>query len=104
MVNFIDKFTGRRPENDESGRGLATRSEHQKLAPRPSRLVASRRGVRSEGRIPNASKIYGAAAAAFFVIACYFVFIKGVLLTGLLILGLSAALLGYALFFMRFQN
>ncbi len=104
MVNFLEKLTGRRPEDDDRERSLSPRHEGQHLAVKPSRLAQSRSRTAQNSRIPNASIVYGAAAAAFFVIAMYFLFVKGILMTGLLILALAGALFGYALLYTRFQN
>jgi tetrahydromethanopterin S-methyltransferase subunit B len=50
--------------------------------------------------IPNASMVYGIAAAILFAIALYY-FFTGLWFTGLLVLILAVALFGYALFFIR---
>lgn len=50
--------------------------------------------------IPNASLIYGIAAAALFTISLYY-FFTGVWFTGLLVLILAVALFGYAMIFLR---
>lgn len=58
-------------------------------------------GVPKQEKIPNASLIYGVAAAALVTIALYN-FFTGVWFTGLLVLVLAVALFGFALVFMRY--
>jgi hypothetical protein len=58
---------------------------------------------RSGGKLPNASIIYGAAAAALLVLCLYFLF-TGMWLTGILLLLPTGCLLGFALHFMNYPG
>lgn len=71
-------------------------------AVRPLQLPAVSRGGanRSSEQLPAASVIYGVAASALLVISLYFLF-TGRWATGLLMLLPAAALLGFALHFLR---
>ena len=53
------------------------------------------------GQLPNASLIYGAASAALFAIALYFLF-TGLWFTGILVMFPASVFLGYALHFLRY--
>jgi Zn-dependent membrane protease YugP len=104
MVNFLEKLSGQRPDANEKRRSVAVRSQESKIAlnNRSNESLSHNRG--KNGRIPNASKVYAVAATILFVFASYFLFFKGILLTGILTLTLAVVLFGYAVFFMRFQN
>lgn len=104
MVNFLDKLAGRRPDADEKRGGLVVRSSESKLALHNNNRMPAQKSRPQNGRIPNASKVYAVAAAVLFVFAIYFLFFKGIVLTGILTLALAGVLFGYAVFFMRFQN
>jgi len=54
--------------------------------------------------LPNASIIYGAAAAVLIVFALYLLFIKHVLFAAFLILLPAAGLLGFALHFLKYPR
>jgi len=56
-----------------------------------------------EGKLPNASLIYGMAAAALMAICLYFLF-TGMWLTGILLMLPAGCLLGFALHFLRYQE
>lgn len=55
------------------------------------------------GKLPNASIIYGGAAAALIVLSLYFLF-TGMWLTGLLLLLPAGCLLGFALHFLSYPD
>jgi hypothetical protein len=57
----------------------------------------------SDGTLPNASLIYGSAAAALMAICLYFLF-TGMWLTGVLLMLPAGCLLGFALHYLRFQG
>lgn len=104
MVNFLEKLSGRRPNADATRGSLATRSQESKFALNNRKNAPLQSNRMQNGRIPNASKVYAVAATILFVFAIYFLFFKGIVLTGILILVLAGVLFGYAVFFMRFQN
>jgi hypothetical protein len=54
-----------------------------------------------QGKLPNASLIYGVAASALFVVALYFMF-TGLWFTGLLVLLPGLCFLGFALHFLKY--
>lgn len=58
-------------------------------------------GDRPRENLPNASLIYGIAAAALLVFSLFF-FFTGSWVTGGLLLFLAGCFLGYALFFLRY--
>jgi hypothetical protein len=53
--------------------------------------------------LPNATIIYGVGASALVVISIYTTFVLANWFTGLLLFVLGCALLGYALYFLRYQ-
>ena len=57
-------------------------------------------GSKSRENIPNASLIYGIAAAVLFAISLYYLF-TGTWFNGFLIFVLGAAMFGYALHFLQ---
>lgn len=104
MVNFLDKFIGKRSDEDGRGRSLTARPEGTKHLAKAGLGRLPRANGTPNGRIPNASKVYGVAASVLFVFALYFLLFKGIVLTGILIMVLAGVLFGYAVFFMRFQS
>lgn len=100
MARFIDQP----PKNEgRSGKNsLVTRAQSaQNLAmPLAKRVGAAGKNV---GAIPNASIVYGCAAAVMFVISLYMMFKLANWFVGLLVLVLAGTLLGYALYFMRYR-
>ncbi|MBP7253041.1 MAG: hypothetical protein KBA75_06115 [Alphaproteobacteria bacterium] len=101
MARFIDQPPSEK--NDSKSRGLVRRPETQSQI---GSLAPQRRpeaGIKPPGRIPNASLIYGAAAAVLLVFALYTLFKLANWLTGLLLLILAGTLAGYAWYFMRYR-
>lgn len=95
MARFIDKP----PEKETSRRALQIRPEGGALGrsqPRSSDVPAP-------GRVPNASIVYGCAAAVLLLIALYIMFKLANWFTGLLVLILAFTLFGYASYFMRYR-
>ncbi len=70
---------------------------------KPAQLLDVVRRVASPGKenIPNASLIYGVAAAILCTVALYY-FFTGVWFTGLLVFVVAIALFGFALVYMRY--
>lgn len=101
MARFIDQPPSEK--NDSKSRGLVRRAETLGqvggLAP-PRSANAKNKPL---GPIPNASLIYGAAAAVLLVFALYTLFKLANWLTGLLLLILAGTLAGYAWYFMRYR-
>lgn len=102
MARFIDQPP---PEKNEGkSRGLVRRQETQgqlgSVLP-PRRAAAT--GNKPLGPIPNASIIYGAAAAVMFVMSLYMMFKLANWFAGLLVLILAGTLAGYAWYFMRYR-
>ena len=55
------------------------------------------------GKLPNASLVYGIAAGGLLAVGLYFLF-TGSWFTGLLVLLPAACFLGYALYFIKYQQ
>ena len=66
-------------------------------------LLPTLQDAAGNGKLPNASLIYGVAAAALITICLYFLF-TGMWLTGILLLLPAGCLLGFALHFLRYPT
>ncbi len=101
MARFIDQPPSEK--NDSKSRGLVRRPETlgQVGGLVPQRSAETKN--KQLGAIPNASLIYGVAAAVLLVFALYTLFKLANWLTGLLLLILAGTLAGYAWYFMRYR-
>lgn len=106
MVKFLERLSSKGAALPKAGQGGRKRTSDQAMVTaRPEGGMMSYRSRRQEnGRIPNASVIYGLASAVLVVIAVYTVFSQGSWGTGLLLLLPAGALFGYAIYFMRYQG
>ncbi len=96
MARFVDKPPQEKPDRQ---RALQIRPDSGAIG-----RVASGGGAKpTQGRIPNASIVYGCAAAVLMLIALYIMFKLANWFTGLLVLILSFTLFGYAYYFMRYR-
>lgn len=102
MVRFIDQPPA--AKKSEKSRQLVPGSENKGQL---GQLLPQRRPAPPTGQvpgpIPNASIVYGSAAAVMLVIALYTMFKLANWFTGLLILILAGTLAGYAWYFMRYR-
>lgn len=105
MVNFLDKLTGRRPQDEDPGRSVQVRNSSKPLTPASTRRTDVRQQSprAMDGKIPNASIVYGLASAALTVFSLYLIIGIGNWFTGLLILLPAAILFAYAFYFIRYQ-
>lgn len=102
MARFIDKPPGERGSS-RSTRSLATRDDLKNGQVAERKLTNTAPFAAEKGRIPNASIVYGIAAAVLLVIGLYNMFALANWMVGLLILILAGTLAGYAWYFMRYR-
>jgi len=86
MANWLEKIVPRAPVNP--GRNL------------PAQLGPGSSSTPPHGKLPNASVVYGVAAAALIVIALAFL-MRGHWFTALIIMLPAAGFLGFALHFIK---
>jgi hypothetical protein len=100
MARFIDQ-----PPKNDSRPGKNSLTARAQSGQNLAMPLAQRVGVAGKkvGAIPNASIIYGCAAAVLLVISLYMMFKLANWFVGLLVLVLAGTLLGYALYFMRYR-
>jgi hypothetical protein len=91
MSNWLDKILP--PPTRQGGTNLPSKDVWSSFLPPPA--------ASAQGRLPNASLIYGIASAAIFGVGLYFLF-TGMWLTGLFTMLPAVALLGYALHYLRY--
>ncbi len=100
MVNFLQKPPS--PSGGKGqGKGLRVRDSKGALSKNSGNaypLIGQR-----NGRIPNASIIYGLSSAVMLVIGLFTIF-YGSWFTGLLICIMAAALFGFAAVYVRYQS
>ena len=90
MANWLQNF---RPNADTQKASLP-------VMRRPSALSTALNPMLREGKLPNASLIYGMAASGLFVVAVYFLF-TGMWFTGGLVFLPAMCFLGFALYFLK---
>jgi hypothetical protein len=95
MARWLDRLLPTPPKGKKTG--LPSLDLHRTFL--PMLQIPAAQG----GKLPNASLIYGAAAAALITLSLYFLF-TGMWLTGILLLLPAGCLLGYALHFMRYAG
>jgi hypothetical protein len=91
MANWLQKFTARNLPGPKKT-NLPARTRQGQMIVSPSRAPA--------GGLPNASIIYGVAAAALFGIALCFL-LSGKWFTGFLVMLPAACFLGFSLHFLK---
>ena len=94
MASWLDRILPPPPKGKKPG--LPTLDMRRSFLP-------TLQGSAGNGKLPNASLIYGAAAAALLTICLYFLF-TGLWLTGILLLLPAGCLLGFALHFLRYPS
>ncbi|MGE3623387.1 MAG: hypothetical protein AB7H77_05905 [Bdellovibrionales bacterium] len=94
MANWLQKIFP--PARDQASRNLPTAYRRNPLG-LPARKAAP-------DNLPNASIIYGMAAAALFVIALYFMFFEHKWITGALVMLPAVCFLGFALHFLKYPQ
>lgn len=101
MARFIDQPPG--DDKKKQGRALQTTQARGGKLAAPLQRLSPLSGGTGKGRLPNASIIYGIAAAALFVVSLIVMIKLANWFTGLLLLILSATLFGYAAYFARYR-
>lgn len=94
MANWLDKTP---PSPAKGKQAFLPSLDLRRIVP------AAFQPKQGQADLPNASLIYGVAAAVLFVISLFFLF-SGSWLTGLLLWLPAGCLLGFALHFLRYQG
>lgn len=102
MAKFI------KDSSDVSKSKTAKRGALQTIAPGQLSGVRQADGQRFVNKVrsrnlPNATIVYGVGASVLLVVGVYTVFVLANWFTGLLVFILGCALVGYALYFLRYQ-
>lgn len=95
MSNWLNRLLS--PPDKGKSRNLPSLNLARELL--PSQLGAGR----PSEKLPQASLMYGIAAGGLLAIALYFLF-TGSWITGILLLLPAACFLGYALYFIKYQD
>lgn len=100
MVKFIKHSSGNSDET--KGKSLQTIQPGRSLGANRSGGAPLIKKENVKG-LPNATIIYGVGASGLLVVGCYTTFVLANWFTGLLLIVLGCALVGYALYFLRNQ-
>lgn len=100
MVKFIKNSSS---NSDESkGKSLQTVQSGRSVGAHRSGSPPLLKKDNAKG-LPNATIIYGVGASGLLVVGGYTTFVLANWFTGLLLIVLGCALIGYALYFLRYQ-
>jgi hypothetical protein len=99
MPNWLDKFSPPQPPKGQVNRNLPAYSRKTWLS-----TFLGQEPPAQPNTLPNASVIYGIGASALAVIALYFIFFGHRLFSGIMVLLLAIALLGFALHFLKYPR
>jgi hypothetical protein len=94
MANWLDRMLPPAPKGKVNLPALS------KMA---RQMMPATQNVPHSGKLPNASLVYGIAAGGLMAVGLYFLF-TGSWFTGILVLLPAACFLGYALYFIKYQQ